>query len=63
MVRYAVEQAFGIIGEAMTQLRDQAPKIYQQISGSPQIVGLRNLLVHHYWRIDAEDMGDSNRLS
>ena len=53
VVRYAVERAFGIIGEAMTQVRDLAPEVYQQISGSPQIVGLRNLLIHHYWRINA----------
>ena len=41
-----------IIGEATNQLRRQDQDIAGRISEIPQIVGLRNLLIHRYQTID-----------
>jgi uncharacterized protein with HEPN domain len=41
-----------IIGEAVNRLHRRYPDVAERISDIPQIVGLRNLLIHAYDRID-----------
>ncbi len=41
-----------IIGEAVNRLRRHAPEVVEQISAANKIVGLRNVLIHGYDRID-----------
>ena len=53
MLRSAVERQFEIVGEALSQLarRDQA--LANQIPDLPEIVGLRNILIHGYANVDS----------
>ncbi|MBL8127373.1 MAG: DUF86 domain-containing protein [Chloroflexia bacterium] len=50
--RQAVERNFEIIGEAVNRLRRHAPEIVERVSAFNKIVGLRNVLIHGYDRID-----------
>lgn len=50
--RQLVERNFEIIGEAVNRLRRHAPEIVEQISACNKIVGLRNVLIHGYDRVD-----------
>lgn len=47
-LRYAVERAFIIIGEAMLQASKLDPNLGKSISALRQIIGFRNVLVHGY---------------
>ena len=47
-LRFAVERAFIIIGEAMLQASKLDPNLGQTISALRQIIGFRNVLVHGY---------------
>jgi uncharacterized protein with HEPN domain len=50
MLRRAIEREFEIIGEAMNRIDKEAPDI--QISSKRQIIGMRNRLIHGYYKID-----------
>ncbi|KAA6344169.1 hypothetical protein EZS27_008184 [termite gut metagenome] len=50
MLRRAIEREFEIIGEAMNKIDKKAPDI--QISSKRQIIGMRNRLIHGYYKID-----------
>jgi uncharacterized protein with HEPN domain len=48
----AVERKLEIIGEAFARLRDQAPEIFATMQSAPQIIGLRNRIIHGYDQVD-----------
>ena len=52
MLRLAVERAFSIIGEALTQLSRVDAALAARISDLRSIVGFRNILTHAYAHID-----------
>jgi uncharacterized protein with HEPN domain len=52
MLRLAVERAFTIIGEAMTQLTRVDPAIAARITDTRSIIGFRNILTHAYAQVD-----------
>jgi uncharacterized protein with HEPN domain len=52
LVRSAVERHLGILGEAMSAIVRVDPDTASQISEARQIIGLRNVLIHRYMRID-----------
>ena len=58
--RAAVERQLFVIGEAAARMspewKDDRPAVPWR-----QIVGLRNLLAHGYWAIDAEELWDVAR--
>ena len=58
--RAAVERQVFVIGEASARLPDEW-KLGQPGIPWRQIVGLRNLLAHGYWVIDAEELWDIAR--
>ena len=43
---------FAVVGEALTRVRRVEPAVLDQISEFMRIIGFRNLLVHHYEKID-----------
>ena len=49
----AVERHFGIIGEALTQLEQQDPDTAASISGRREIIGMRIVLTHRFYDVDA----------
>lgn len=55
--RSATERQVFIIGEAASRLpetiRDEAPEVPWR-----EIVGMRNILAHGYWRIEASELWD-----
>jgi len=54
LLQAGVERHLAIIGEAIQQLRRDAPGVAVQISDYRKIVGLRNILVHRYVSVDAD---------
>jgi uncharacterized protein with HEPN domain len=52
MLRFAVERAFAIIGEALAQLARVDPIIAAQFSESRSIIAFRNILIHAYAQVD-----------
>jgi uncharacterized protein with HEPN domain len=52
MLRYAVERAFGIIGEALTGLARVDTAIAATITDLRTIIAFRNILIHDYAEID-----------
>ena len=50
--RHAVERCLEIIGEALAQLRRLDESLLADIPGSRQLIGMRNVLVHEYGRVD-----------
>jgi len=54
MLRFAVERAFAIIGEALTQLARIDPPSAGHITDLRSIVAFRNILVHAYAQVDDE---------
>jgi len=52
MLRSAVERQFEIVGEALGQLGRAAPDLAARVPDLPQIVALRNLLIHGYAAVD-----------
>lgn len=53
MLRQSSERNFEIIGEALRRLSQRDSATVQQISGYPQIIAFRNVLVHGYDVLDA----------
>lgn len=54
LLRSACERQLGIIGEAMTRLRDSHPDLFDQITEGHTIIGFRNRLIHGYDAVDAD---------
>ena len=52
MLRMAVERAFAIIGEALSQLAHLDSGLASRITDYRSIVAFRNILVHAYAQID-----------
>jgi uncharacterized protein with HEPN domain len=52
MLRFAVERAFSIIGEALVQLASLDAVLAAQITDSRNIIAFRNILIHAYAHID-----------
>lgn len=52
--RRAVERSLEIIGEALAQLRKRDPDALAPIHQHSQIIGLRNVLIHEYGKVDDE---------
>jgi uncharacterized protein with HEPN domain len=52
MLRLAMERAFTIIGEALSQLARVDAGVASQITDFRSIVGFRNVLTHAYAQID-----------
>ena len=52
MVRSAVERQLMLIGEALNQMTKLDPGIAPKISDHRRIIGLRNILVHSYAKVD-----------
>ncbi|KAA6336974.1 hypothetical protein EZS27_014905 [termite gut metagenome] len=50
MLRRAIERELEIIGEATNRIDKKAPNI--PLSSKRQIVGMRNRLIHGYYKID-----------
>ena len=46
--RYAIERCFEVIGEALNRIRKIDPDTANRITGSSQIIGFRNILIHGY---------------
>jgi uncharacterized protein with HEPN domain len=52
MLRFAVERAFAIIGEALVQLARVDPAIAEGLTDFRSIIAFRNILIHAYAQID-----------
>lgn len=52
MLRQSIERNFEIIGEAMHRLTQYDLASVQGITGYPQIIAFRNVLIHGYDQID-----------
>jgi uncharacterized protein with HEPN domain len=48
----AVERQFQIIGEALNRLSQAAPELAARITDLRRAVGMRNVLIHAYRRVD-----------
>jgi uncharacterized protein with HEPN domain len=58
--RAAVERQLFVIGEAAARLPDEWKQRQPEVPWR-KIIGLRNLLAHGYWAIDAEELWDIAR--
>jgi uncharacterized protein with HEPN domain len=52
MLRLAVERAFAIIGEALSQLTKLEATLAVRISEHHRIIAFRNILIHAYAEVD-----------
>lgn len=52
MLRLAVERAFAIIGEALSQIAKLDPALVTLISEHQRIIAFRNILIHAYAEVD-----------
>lgn len=57
-VKHAVVRQLEIIGEAATNIPDEAKDQYPDVLWD-QIIGMRNILAHEYWRVDFELVWDT----
>jgi uncharacterized protein with HEPN domain len=51
-LRAIVERNLIMIGEVLARLRDFDPETVQRISSYAEAIGLRNIIIHDYRRID-----------
>jgi uncharacterized protein with HEPN domain len=63
MLRSAVERQFGIIGEALSQLRSIDPSVAVQVTGVNRIIAFRNIIVHGYSSVDSDIVWDAAQKS
>ncbi len=54
LLRSGIERQFGIVGEALNQLRRVDPPVAERITDHQQIIAFRNRLFHRYWDIRPE---------
>lgn len=52
MLQSAVERQFEIFGEAMVRIRDLERPVFDRFKEPEKIVGLRNVIIHGYDRVD-----------
>lgn len=52
LIQSAVERQFEILGEALARIRESEPPIYESVPNAAKIVGLRNIIIHGYDRVD-----------
>lgn len=52
ILRFAVERAFSIIGEALSQLAKLDTVLVERIDEHRRIIAFRNILIHAYAEID-----------
>lgn len=57
-IKHAVVRQLEIIGEAATNIPDEAKDQYPDVLWN-QIIGMRNILAHEYWRVDFELVWDT----
>jgi uncharacterized protein with HEPN domain len=51
-LRAMVERKLFVVGEAVSQLRNQFPEVAAGLPDTREIVGFRNLLAHGYFALD-----------
>jgi len=61
VVGLAIERLLLIIGEALTQIREHDPTLLDSVSDWKKIIGMRNVIVHAYNRIDPMIVRDAIR--
>lgn len=54
LLRAGIERQFGIVGEALNQLRRSDVATAARITNHQQIIAFRNRLIHRYWDIRPE---------
>lgn len=54
LLRSACERQLGILGEAMTRLRDLHPDVFERVGEGHAIIAFRNRLIHGYDAVDPE---------
>lgn len=55
LIRVWIVHHLQVLGEAARGISDESQKIYHQIPWN-KIIGFRNILVHHYFTINAEEI-------
>lgn len=58
VLQAAVERKLGVIGEALNRALQLEPTLSNTVSDAAEIVALRNLLIHAYWKIDPAILWD-----
>jgi uncharacterized protein with HEPN domain len=53
-----ISHAITLIGEAAANVSAETQKMYPQIEWS-NMIGMRNFLVHHYWRVKLDIVWDT----
>ena len=56
--RAAVERYLIVIGEALSQLYQQDPDTAASISGRREIIGMRTILLHRFYEVEAQATWD-----
>lgn len=59
ILQAAVERKLATIGEAFVRLREADPELTESFTDLPQIVGMRNRLVHGYDQLDLDIVWDA----
>jgi uncharacterized protein with HEPN domain len=59
ILQAAVERKLATIGEAFVRLREAEPALAELFTDLPQIVGMRNRLVHGYDQLDLDVLWDA----
>lgn len=52
-VAWATERQIELVGDALNNLRKTAPDIAERIPDVPEIIGMRNVLVHGYTEVNS----------
>ncbi len=52
LIRRAVERCLEIIGEALVNIQRHNASALDAIPNAPQLIGLRNILIHEYGSVD-----------
>lgn len=52
LLKWGVERAFTIIGEAINRIRKRSPDLAEQITAAKSIIAFRNLIIHEYDIVD-----------
>lgn len=60
VVQAALERKLAIIGEAFVRVREADAALAESFRGLPQIVGMRNRLIHGYDQLDLDIVWDAS---